>query len=126
MSGLRAKHRTCLRGYFLAASRMTPIGKERDGSFGPHILTIDERINAVRRHTGAPFYEKQVKVASETYGHLAPLWSTYDIGSVPDGKADARRINRTQAAIDAKRWRLRAILGESNATAGPILEKYLP
>ncbi len=77
-------------------------------------------------HPGAPFYEKQVKVKFETYGHVAHLWSTYEIRSTPDGKPEVIGINSIQAVYDGTRWRVLSILWESNATAGPVPEKYLP
>lgn len=126
VSGPRDKDRTCLRGLLLPEARMTSIRKEQDGSFQPRILTVDDWIKAVSSHPGPPFYEKQIKVTSETYGHFAHLWSTYEIRPTPDGKAEVKGINSIEAIYDGKRWRILSILWESDATAGPVPEKYLP
>ena len=126
VSGPRDKDRTCLRELLLPDARMTPIRKQPDGAFAPRFLTVDDWINAVKGQAGAPFYEKQIKVKSETYGHFAHLWSTYEIRSTPDGKPDVIGINSIQAVYDGTCWRVISILWESNATAGPVPEKYLP
>ena len=126
VSGPPDKDRTCLRDLLLPEARMTPVRKQPDGGFAPRILTVDDWINAVRNHAGAPFYERQIKVSSDTYGHFAQLWSTYEIRPTPDGKAEMKGINSIQAIFDGKRWRVFSILWEPDATAGPVPEKYLP
>ena len=126
VSGPRDKDRTCLRELMLPEGRMVPIRKEQEGTFAPRMLTVDDWIKAVSSHAGAPFYEKQVKVRAEGYGHFAHLWSTYEIRPTPDGKAEVAGINSIQAVYDGKRWRVLSILWESDATAGPVPEKYLP
>lgn len=126
VSGPVEKDRTCMRDLMLPDARMTVVRKQADGSFAPRLLTVDDWINAVRNHGGAPFFEKQVRFTSETYGHFAHLWSTYEIRPTPEGKAEVRGINSIQAVFDGKRWHILTILWESDATAGPIPEKYLP
>src|SRR4051812_23698511 len=73
VSGPRDKDRACLRELMMPGARMTPMRKEQDGGFAPRALTVEDWINAVRGHAGAPFYERQVKVKTETYGHFAHL-----------------------------------------------------
>ena len=125
-SGPRDKERTCLHELLLPEARLTPIRKQADASFAPHILTVDDWNNAMRGQGGAPFYEKEVSVKSEMYGHFAHLRSTYEIRPSPDGKVEVIGINSGQAVYDGMRWRVLSILWESNATAGPVPEKYLP
>ena len=126
VSGPGNKDRSCLRQLLLPDARLTPIRKADDGSFAPHNLTVDDWINAVAKRGGEPFYEVQVKVKTETYGHFAHLWSTYEIRPTPDGKATVVGINSVQAIFDGTRWRLLSVLWEPNTTAGPVPEKYLP
>ena len=125
VSGPANKDRTCLRQILAPDARLTPVRKADDGSFAPHNLTVDDWINAVAKRGGA-FYEVQVKVKTETYGHFAHLWSTYEIRPTPDGKPEAVGINSIQAVFDGTRWHVQSVFWESNATAGPVPEKYLP
>ena len=72
------------------------------------------------------FYERQIKVTSQSYGHFAHLWSTYEIRDTPDGKATVTGINSVQAVNDGKRWHVLSVLWEPDTTAGPVPKKYLP
>jgi hypothetical protein len=126
ISGPQDKDRTCLRELMLPEARLTPIRQEPSGSFAPRMLTLDDWIDAVAKRGSAPMYERQVKVKSETYGHFAHLWSTYEIRPSPDGKAAVMGINSVQAVNDGTRWRVLSVLWEPDTTAGPVPEKYLP
>jgi hypothetical protein len=126
VSGPGDKDRTCLRQLLLPDARLTPIRKAEDGSFSPRMLTVDDWINAVAKRGSDAFYERQVKVKSETYGHFAHLWSTYEIRPTPDGKATVTGINSVQAVNDGTHWRVLSVLWEPDTTAGPVPEKYLP
>jgi len=105
---------------------MTPIRKTTDGAFSPHMLTVEDWINAVARRGSEAFYERQVKVRTETYGHFAHLWSTYEIRDTPDGPIAMMGINSIQAVNDGAHWKLLSVLWEPDTTAGPIPEKYKP
>lgn len=126
VSGPGNKDRTCLRQVLLPDARLSPIHKAEDGTFSPRLLTADDWIAAVAKRGSEAFYEVQVKVKSDTYGHFAHLWSAYEIRPTPDGKAEMTGINSIQAVFDGTRWRVLSVLWEPNTTAGPVPEKYLP
>jgi hypothetical protein len=126
VSGPGNKDRTCLRDLLLPQARMSPMGKSPDGTFAPHLLTVDDWIASVAKRGDQAFYEVQIKVTSDSYGHFAHLWSTYEIRPTPDGTATVQGINSIQAVFDGTRWRVLSVLWEPNTTAGPIPEKYLP
>lgn len=126
ISGPGDKDRTCLRQLLLPEARLTPISHKSDGTFAPRILTVDDWINAVARRGSTPFYERQIKVKSETYGHFAHLWSTYEIRPTPDGKAEVTGLNSVQAVFDGKSWHVLSVLWGPDTTAGPVPAQYLP
>jgi hypothetical protein len=126
VSGPGNKDRTCLRQILLPEARLTPMRKAEDGSFAPHILTVDDWIDAVAKRGSAAFYERQVKVTAEQYGHFAHLWSTYEIRATPDGKETTTGINSIQAVFDGTRWRIFSVLWEPDTTAGPVPKRYSP
>jgi hypothetical protein len=80
----------------------------------------------VAKRGSSVFYEKQVKVGTETYGHEAHLWSTYETRSTPDGKADVRGINSIQAVFDGMSWKVISILWQAETPTELVPEKYLP
>jgi hypothetical protein len=126
VSGPGNKDRSCLRQLLTPDARLTPIRKAQDGGFETHVLSADGWIDAVAKRGSTAFYERQVKVRTEQYGHFAHLWSTYEIRDTPEGKATVTGINSIQAMFDGTRWKVFSILWEPDTTAGPIPEKYLP
>ena len=126
MSGPADKDRACLRNLMLPEARLSPIAKTPDGSFAPHILTVDGWIEAVRKRGSTAFYERQVKVSSDVYGHLAHLWSTYELRPTPEGKAQVRGINSIQAVYDGSRWRILSVLWQAETPEEQVPAKYLP
>jgi hypothetical protein len=126
VSGPADQDRTCFRDVMLPDARLMPVGKHLDGSFAPRILTVDGWIDAVRKRGSAVFYEKQIKVSAETYGHIAHLWSTYETRSTPEGKADVRGINSIQAVFDGQRWKVISIEWQAETPDEKVPEKYLP
>jgi hypothetical protein len=126
VSGPGDKDRTCLRELVMADGRLSPMAKAADGSFAPHSLTVDGWIEVVKKRGSAAFYERQVKVSSEVYGHIAHLWSTYEVRMTPNGKAEIRGINSIQAVNDGKRWRVEEILWQAETPEEPVPARYLP
>jgi hypothetical protein len=126
VSGPGDKDRTCLRALLLPDARLSPLAKAADGSFAPHVLTVDGWIDAVKKRGSAVFYERQVKVSSDLYGHIAHLWSTYEVRPTPDGKAQVRGINSIQAVNDGARWRVSEILWQAETPAEQVPTRYLP
>ena len=127
VSGPAGKDRACMRELLLPEARLAPIAKAEDGSFAPHLLTLDAWTDNVRKRGDAVLYEHQVKVSSETYGHIAHLWSTYELHiGKPDGPPQVRGINSIQAAFDGKRWRILEILWQAETPDLPVPARYLP
>jgi len=126
VSGPADKDRTCLRAILLPEARLSPMTKAADGATAPHILTVDGWIEAVRKRGSAVFYERQVKVSSDVYGHIAHLWSTYEVRPTPEGKAQVRGINSIEAVNDGARWRILEILWQAETPAEPVPARYLP
>jgi hypothetical protein len=126
VSGPADKDRACLRDMLLPEARLIPTSKTADGSFAPRILTLDGWIEAVRKRGHGEFYERQVKVSSDVYGHIAHLWSTYEVRPTPDGKAQVRGINSIEAVNDGTRWRVMEILWQAETPEQPVPARYLP
>ena len=126
VSGPADKDRTCMRQLLLPDARLIPVGKGKDGTIGPHVLTIDDWITRVKARGSAVLYEHQVKYSSDVYGHIAHLWSTYVIRPAPDGKAEMRGINSIQAVFNGTEWKVVEILWQAETPDESIPQKYLP
>jgi len=125
ISGAPDKDRSCMRQLFYPDSRLIPVSRTREGFYAPHVLTVDDWIDAVKKR-GASFYERQVKVKTESFGHVAHLWSTYEIRPMPDGKATLRGINSIQAVFDGIRWKVTQIVWQPETPTETIPGQYLP
>lgn len=125
VSGPANKDRTCFRALFLPDAKLIPLAHRPDGSYQPHVLTVDDWIAAVAKRGNDTITEKQIKVETQTYGHLAHLWSTYETASANDKRTD-RGINSIQAVNDGKQWKIIQIVWEAESPTEKVPEKYLP
>ena len=126
VSGPADKDRTCMRQLLLPDARLIPVGKGKDGTIGPHVLNVDDWITRVKARGSEALYEHQVRYSSDVYGHIAHLWSTYEIRPTPDGKAEMRGINSIQAVFNGTEWKVVEILWQAETPDESIPQKYLP
>lgn len=126
VSGPGNKDRTCMRELMLPAARLSPIAKAADGSFEPHLLTVDDWITTVAKRGSAEFYERQIKFEKQEYGHIAHLWSHYEIRPTPDGAATVHGVNSIQAVFDGSKWKVLSVNWEAETTAGTAGENARP
>ena len=126
VSGPADKDRACFHDVMLPEARLMPLVKAADGTVAPRILTVDGWIDAVRKRGSQVFFEHQVKVTTESWGHMAHLWSTYETRTAPDAKPEARGINSIQAVFDGQRWRVISIVWQAETAGEPVPSRYLP
>lgn len=126
VSGPANQDRACFRALFTADARLIPIRIAADGAATPRILTVQDWIDAVAKRGSAAFYEHQIKVRTESWAHLAHLWSTYTTTDAPTGKPIDRGINSIQAIYDGKQWHIIEIVWQAETPTEPLPEKYLP
>lgn len=126
VSGPADKDRTCLRQVLLPDARLIHVSKGKDGTIAPHVLTVDDWITRVKARGHSEFCEVQVKYPSDVYGHIAHMWSTYEIRPTPDGKPEARGINSIQAVFDGNEWKVMQILWQAETPDELVPQKYLP
>jgi hypothetical protein len=126
VTGPANKDRTCFRALFLPDARLIPIRIAADGTAAPHILTVQDWIDAVAKRGTTVLTEHQLKVKTETWAHVAHLWSTYETRIGDDPKAADRGINSIQAIFDGHRWQVIEITWQAEVPADPVPAKYLP
>jgi hypothetical protein len=125
VSGPADKDRACFRALFLPDARLIPVRIAEDGRATPVVLTVDGWIAAVRKRGSMVLAEKQINVRTETWAHIAHLWSTYTT-SLGDGKPADRGINSIQAIFDGKQWHIIEIAWQAEVPTDPVPAKYLP
>jgi hypothetical protein len=126
VSGPGNQDRTCFRALFTADARLIPIRIAKDGTATPRILTVQDWIDAVAKRGSDAFVEHQIKVRTESWAHLAHLWSTYTTTDAQTGKQLDRGINSIQAVFDGKQWHVIEIVWQAETPAEPVPAQYLP
>jgi hypothetical protein len=126
VSGPADKDRTCFRQLFLPDARLIPIRIAADGTANPVVLDVDGWINAVKKRGSTVLTEHQLNVKTESWAHLAHLWSTYETRIGDDPKAADRGINSIQAIYDGKQWHVIEIVWQAEKPEDPVPAKYLP
>jgi len=126
VSGPGNQDRTCFRALFLPDARLIPIRIAPDGAATPHILTVQDWIDAVAKRGTTVLTEHQLKVKTESWAHVAHLWSTYETRIGDDPKAADRGINSIQAIFDGRRWQVIEITWQAETPSDPVPAKYLP
>jgi hypothetical protein len=126
VSGPGNKDRTCLRALLMPEVRLIPVTVAADGQVKTTIFTVDDYIDRVAKRGDKTFYEHQIKYATETYGNIAHLWSTYTVTETPDGKPIVRGINSIEAVNDGARWKVLEISWQAETPATPLPAQVLP
>jgi hypothetical protein len=126
VTGPADKDRTCFRALFLPDARLIPIRIAADGTAAPVVLDVDGWINAVTKRGSTVLTEHQLNVKTESWAHLAHLWSTYETRIGDDTKAADRGINSIQAVYDGKQWHVIQIVWQAEKPEDPVPAKYLP
>jgi len=107
-------------------ARLIPVAVGDDGQVKTTIYSVDDFIDRLAKRGDKVFYEHQIKYATETYGNIAHLWSTYTVTETPDGKPIARGINSIAAVDDCARWRVLEISWQAKTPANTLPAKFLP
>ena len=126
VSGPADKDRTCFRALFLPDARLIPIRIAADGTANPAVLNVDGWISAVAKRGNAVLTERQINVKTESWAHLAHLWSTYTTSIGAEDKPADRGINSIQAVYDGKQWHVIEIVWQAEKPEDPVPPKYLP
>ncbi|KAA6459092.1 hypothetical protein DYQ86_17620 [Acidobacteria bacterium AB60] len=127
VSGPGNQDRTCFRALFTPDARLIPIRIAADGTATPRVLSVQDWIDLVAKRGSSALEEHQVKVKTESWAHLAHLWSTYTTTvDSPAGKTTDRGINSIQAVFDGKQWHIIEIVWQAEKPNEPVPAQYLP
>ncbi len=124
VSGPGTKDWTCMKQLFLPDARLVPLVVAQDGTATPNPVTVDQYIDRAKGRGAQSIQETQLSYKYELYGHVAQVFSTYEI--TLSGKLVSRGINSIQAIFDGKQWKVIEIVWDKETPENPIPKKYLP
>lgn len=72
------------------------------------------------------FFEREIHRATQAFGNLAHVFSTYESRQKADGPVIARGINSIELYFDGTRWWITAVQWQDESKAQPIPKEFLP
>ncbi len=115
------------RSLFIPGARLIPTGKRQTGVVASTVIDPEgyiTRSSTILEEQG--FFEKEVARRTETFGHIAQVFSTYEARHKGDDKeAFMRGINSIQLMNDGKRWWIVTVFWEAESPDNRLPQKYL-
>lgn len=122
-----ARDWTRLRSLFAPTARLMAVGPAPDGGYGARSMAVEDyiaRVSPVFAKTG--FYEKEAARATDAFGQIVHVFSTYESRHAPgDAKPFQRGINSIQLFNDGKRWWIVNLVWRAEDDKLPLPERYL-
>jgi len=72
------------------------------------------------------FYEQEIHRATQRFGNIAHIWSTYESRNTADGPIIARGINSIELFWDGTRWWIASNIWDDERPDNSIPTEYLP
>ncbi len=107
-------------------ARLIPSGLGPQGQRGYEVWTPEEyvvRAGSQLEVTG--FFEREISRATEAFGNVVHVFSTYDSRRTPEAEPFARGINSIQLFHDGSRYWIVSIFWDSERAGQAIPERYL-
>ena len=115
------------RSLYIADIRFVSMGEDKAGHAHANVVShpqyVDES-NAILLKEG--FYESEIHRVTQTFGHIAHVFSTYESRLKADGPVIARGINSVELFYDGKRWWIASAIWDDERADNPIGSEYLP
>ncbi len=130
LSGTKTQQRNWdrFRSLFIEGGRLIPTSVDAKGVKHLRALTADEYAKVVDPQLkGEGFYEREISHASDSFGAIMHVFSTYESRhAVNDPQPFSRGINSIELFNDGSRWWIISVLWDRERPNNPIPTKYLP
>lgn len=116
-----------MRSLFVPEARLIPTGPRKDGGYASRALTVENYIARSGEYFEKNgFFERESARRTESFGHIAHVFSTYESRhKADDAQPFQRGINSIQLMNDGTRWWVVTIFWEGADKDTPLPEKYL-
>ena len=113
------------RNLFRPEARLIPTRKSPQEELTLQALTPEDYVKLFSSRISTGFFEKELHRATEQYGTIAHVFSTYETKEKKDGPVTNRGINSIQLFFDGKRYYIVNIFWCAEGLGFPLPEKYL-
>ncbi|MFG0256597.1 MAG: hypothetical protein ACF8GE_01710 [Phycisphaerales bacterium JB043] len=115
------------RSLFAQDAHLRTIALTQDGKPSLRTMSVEDYIQGAGGFFESnAFFESELLSTSDSFGHIAHVFSTYEARRSPDDEPFTRGINSIQLYTDGTRWYIVSILWDTERAAQPIPEDYLP
>lgn len=114
------------RSLFYPGARLISTRRDNAGKILIRNLSVEEWIDATRPHLEPDgLFEWPTVNRSESWDHMAHVWSPYEARQTKEGKPIGRGINSFHLFNDGNRWWVLEIYWKAEDGAHPIPQEYL-
>lgn len=115
------------RTLYIKDIRFVAMSEDKNGKPRPRIASHQDYVDAsdpILVKEG--FYESEIHRVTESFGHIAHVFSTYESRQKKDGPVIARGINSLELFYDGERWWIASAIWDDERPDNPIPAEYLP
>ena len=115
------------RTLYISEIRFVAMTVDKSGKPVPHIASHQQFVDAADPSLVKDgFYESEIHRATQRFGNIAHIFSTYESRNRPDGPVIARGINSIELFWDGTRWWIASAIWDDERPDNPIPADYLP
>jgi len=113
------------RNLFKPETRLMPTRKNPQGELTVVAMSPEDYVKLFESRIATGFFEKELHRATEQYGTVTHVFSTYETKEKKDGPVTNRGINSIQLFNDGKRFYVINIFWCAESMGFPLPDKYL-
>jgi hypothetical protein len=107
--------------------RFVAMSEDKDGKAQAHVVTHQQFVDmADPQMVKEGFYETEINRVTQSFGHIAHVFSTYETRAKAGGPVTGRGINSVELFYDGKRWWIASVCWDDERPDNPVLPDYLP
>ena len=107
--------------------RFVAMSEDKDGRPQAHVVTHQQFVDmADPQMVKEGFSETEIHRVTQSFGHIAHIFSTYETRAKAAGPVTGRGINSVELFYDGKRWWVASVIWDDERPDNPISPDYLP
>jgi hypothetical protein len=115
------------RTLYIPDIRFVAMSEDKDGNAKAHVVTHQQFVDSADpQMVKEGFYETEINRVTESFGHIAHVFSTYETREKSGGAVNERGINSVELFFDGKRWWIASVCWDDERADNPISPDYLP
>ena len=114
------------RTLYIPDVRFVAMSEDKEGRPHAKIASHQQFVDASDPLLKGGFYESEIHRVTQSFGHIAHVFSTYESRQKKDGPVIARGINSIELFWDGKRWWIASAIWDDERPDNPIPAEYLP